>query len=77
MEHQILLQNTNSFFLLFQYLNNMQYISNKEHIILLNHPKLNIKVKLALLPKHRAMKMHGGMEVKFHGFLTSALDGGE
>jgi hypothetical protein len=34
--------------------------------------------KLSLgVTKHHAMKKHGGVDVKLHTFLTSALDGGE
>jgi hypothetical protein len=37
-----------------------------------------IMVKLSLcLTKYHVMKTYGGVDVYFHAFLTSALDGGE
>jgi hypothetical protein len=38
-----------------------------------------MKVKCKVVPalKHHAKKMYGGVEVTFHAFLTSAVDGGE
>jgi hypothetical protein len=36
------------------------------------------KVKMPLcLTKHHAMKSYWGVEIQFHAFLISALDGGE
>jgi hypothetical protein len=35
------------------------------------------KSRPCALTKHRTVKTYGGMEVEFHAFLTSELDGGE
>jgi len=42
--------------------------------------KVNVKVKVKLplcLTTYHVMKTYGRMEVQFHAFLTSVLDGGE
>jgi hypothetical protein len=39
---------------------------------------VKVKVKVSMyLPKHHAMNTYVGMEVQFHAFLTSALNGVE
>jgi hypothetical protein len=35
---------------------------------------IRIKLYLSLI-KHQALKIYGGVEVQFHAFITSAIDG--
>lgn len=39
--------------------------------------KIEYVIKIVPVLKHKAMKTHGGVEVKLHTFLTTSLDGME